>query len=168
METDLNFWLQLSLLLLHRPRRRYGGVGLGAAAASASAFWCFSSASSEFSARFNHSHYCGRHRLHIDSAGAGGLDWMVKIAERMLRRWPKAITFVAPFVCSFFVIFVGTAYVAFAVYPVVAEVATQARVRPSVRLRLQSSLRALRGGFADERRNCCAGGVAFALQRVAS
>lgn len=62
--------------------------------------------------------------------GAGGLDWMVRIAERMLRRWPKAITFVAPFVCSIFVIFVGTAYVAFAVYPVVAEVATQARVRP--------------------------------------
>ena len=48
----------------------------------------------------------------------------------MLRKWPRAITFVAPFVCSFFVIFVGTAYVAFAVYPVVAEVATQARVRP--------------------------------------
>lgn len=62
--------------------------------------------------------------------GAGGLDWMVRVAERMLRKWPKAITFVAPFVCSFFVIFVGTAYVAFAVYPVVAEVATQARVRP--------------------------------------
>lgn len=31
---------------------------------------------------------------------AGGLDWMVRIAERMLRKWPKAITFVAPFVCS--------------------------------------------------------------------
>lgn len=25
---------------------------------------------------------------------AGGLDWMVRIAERMLRKWPKAITFV--------------------------------------------------------------------------
>lgn len=62
--------------------------------------------------------------------GAGGLDWLVRVAEKMLRRWPKAITFVAPFVCSLFVIFVGTAYVAFAVYPVVAEVATQARVRP--------------------------------------
>lgn len=62
--------------------------------------------------------------------GAGGLDWMVRVAERMLRKWPKAITFVAPFVCSLFVIFVGTAYVAFAVYPVVAEVATSARVRP--------------------------------------
>lgn len=62
--------------------------------------------------------------------GAGGLDLMVRCAERLLRRWPKAITFVAPFVCSIFVIFVGTAYVAFAVYPVVAEVATQAKVRP--------------------------------------
>lgn len=27
---------------------------------------------------------------------AGGLDWMVRIAERMLRKWPKAITFVCP------------------------------------------------------------------------
>lgn len=62
--------------------------------------------------------------------GAGGLDWMVKVAERLLRKWPKAITFVGPFVCSIFVIFVGTAYVAFAVYPVVAEVAAQAKVRP--------------------------------------
>lgn len=27
-------------------------------------------------------------------SSAGGLDWMVRIAERMLRKWPKAITFV--------------------------------------------------------------------------
>ena len=32
--------------------------------------------------------------------------------------------------CSFFVMVVGTSYVAFAVYPVVAEVAASARVRP--------------------------------------
>lgn len=50
--------------------------------------------------------------------GSGGLDLMVRIAEKMLRKYPRAITIVGPFVCSFFVMLVGTAYVAFAVYPV--------------------------------------------------
>lgn len=62
--------------------------------------------------------------------GSGGLDLMVRIAEKMLRKYPRAITIVGPFVCSFFVMLVGTAYVAFAVYPVVAEVAASAKVRP--------------------------------------
>ena len=62
--------------------------------------------------------------------GAGGLDLLVRLAEKLLRKWPRAITFVGPFVCSFFVMLVGTAYVAFAVYPVVAEVAASAKVRP--------------------------------------
>ena len=62
--------------------------------------------------------------------GAGGLDLLVHWAEGLLRKWPRAITIAGPLVCSIFVIFVGTAYVAFAVYPVIAEVATQAKVRP--------------------------------------
>ena len=62
--------------------------------------------------------------------GAGGLDLLVRLAEKMLRKWPSAITIVGPFVCSLFVVLCGTAYVAFAVYPVVAEVAASAKVRP--------------------------------------
>ena len=62
--------------------------------------------------------------------GSGGLDLLVHWAERMLRRWPQAITITGPLVCSFFVMLVGTAYVAFAIYPVVAEVATSVKVRP--------------------------------------
>ncbi len=62
--------------------------------------------------------------------GSGGLDLLVRWAEKLLRKWPRAITFAGPFVCSFFVMLVGTAYVAFAVYPVVAEVAASAKVRP--------------------------------------
>ncbi len=62
--------------------------------------------------------------------GAGGLDLLVRLAEKLLRKWPKAITIAGPLVCSLFVMFVGTAYVAFAVYPVVAEVAASAKVRP--------------------------------------
>lgn len=61
---------------------------------------------------------------------SGGLDLLVGLAEKMLRRYPRAITILGPLTCSLFVVFVGTAYVAFAVYPVVAEVAASAKVRP--------------------------------------
>ena len=62
--------------------------------------------------------------------GSGGLDFLVNIAEKMLRKNPKNITFMGPFVCYFFTLFCGTAYVAFSLYPVIAEVAIGARVRP--------------------------------------
>ncbi len=60
----------------------------------------------------------------------GGLDLLVRFAERLLRVWPKAITIAGPLVCSIFVIFVGTSYVAFAIYPIIAEVAASAKIRP--------------------------------------
>ena len=62
--------------------------------------------------------------------GSGGLDFLVSIAEKLLRRNPKNITFMGPLVCYLFTLFCGTAYVAFSVYPVIAEVAIGARVRP--------------------------------------
>lgn len=62
--------------------------------------------------------------------GSGGLDYLVSIAEKLLRRNPRFITFIGPMICWIFTVFCGTAYVAFAVYPVIAEVAAAARVRP--------------------------------------
>ncbi|WP_110954984.1 anaerobic C4-dicarboxylate transporter family protein [Anaerosinus massiliensis] len=61
---------------------------------------------------------------------AGGLDMLVKLAEKALRKKPSAITFLGPIICSIFSIFCGTTYVAFSVYPVVAEVAAEAKIRP--------------------------------------
>lgn len=61
---------------------------------------------------------------------AGGLDMLVRLAEKALRKKPSAITFLGPLVCSVFSIFCGTTYVAFSVYPVVAEVAAEAKIRP--------------------------------------
>lgn len=61
---------------------------------------------------------------------AGGLDYFVSIAEVLLRKKPQAITFVGPLICGLFTFFCGTAYVAFSVYPVIAEVAAQAKIRP--------------------------------------
>lgn len=61
---------------------------------------------------------------------AGGLDLMVKLAEKMLRAKPGAITFMAPLVTWLFTFFAGTGHVAYAVLPVIAEVARKAGVRP--------------------------------------
>lgn len=62
--------------------------------------------------------------------GAGGLDFLVRVAEKLLRKKPSAITFLGPLISSMFVVFCGTSYVAFAVYPVIAEVAAEAKIRP--------------------------------------
>ncbi|WP_104692920.1 anaerobic C4-dicarboxylate transporter family protein, partial [Helicobacter pametensis] len=61
---------------------------------------------------------------------AGGLELLVKIAERILRKRPRAITFMGPFIASTFTLFCGTTYVAFCIYPVIAEVAAEAKIRP--------------------------------------
>ena len=61
---------------------------------------------------------------------AGGLDLMVRVAERMLRRNPKNITIVAPLVTYIFTFLAGTGHVAYSVLPVIAEVARETKIRP--------------------------------------
>lgn len=61
---------------------------------------------------------------------AGGLDYMVRLAERLLRRNPKYITFMAPIVTWVFTFFAGTGHVAYSVLPVIAEVARETKIRP--------------------------------------
>ena len=61
---------------------------------------------------------------------AGGMDYLVHIAERILRRNPRHITFVAPFVAYAFTFLSGTGNVSFSIMPVIAEVARESGVRP--------------------------------------
>ncbi|HVZ93741.1 MAG TPA: anaerobic C4-dicarboxylate transporter [Phycisphaerales bacterium] len=61
---------------------------------------------------------------------AGGLDLLVVLAERALRANPKYITFVAPAVAYVFTFCSGTGHVAYAILPVIAEVARKAGIRP--------------------------------------
>ena len=61
---------------------------------------------------------------------AGGLDYMVKIAEKMLRKNPSRVTILAPFVTYFFTFLAGTGHVAYSVLPVIAEVAAETKIRP--------------------------------------
>ncbi|MGI9276948.1 MAG: anaerobic C4-dicarboxylate transporter family protein [Endozoicomonas sp.] len=61
---------------------------------------------------------------------AGGLDYLVQVAEKILRKNPKRITFMAPAVTYFFTMFAGTGHVAYSVLPVIAEVSRRTGVRP--------------------------------------
>ena len=61
---------------------------------------------------------------------AGGLDYMVKIAERILRRNPAHITILAPLVTYTFTFLAGTGHVAYSLLPVISEVALETKIRP--------------------------------------
>lgn len=61
---------------------------------------------------------------------AGGMDVLVAIAEKALRAKPRYITFIAPAVAYAFTFCSGTGHVAYAILPVIAEVARKAGVRP--------------------------------------
>ena len=61
---------------------------------------------------------------------AGGLDLMVKWAENLLRKNPSKITLLSPLVTYIFTFIAGTGHVAYSVLPVIAEVATETKIRP--------------------------------------
>lgn len=62
---------------------------------------------------------------------AGGMDYLVHIAERFLRKHPKRITFYAPIVTWLMTVLAGTGHTAFSTLPVIVEVAKEGKVRPS-------------------------------------
>lgn len=61
---------------------------------------------------------------------AGGLDYLVRVAEKILRKNPSMITFLAPIVCYFFTFLSGTGHIAYSLLPIIAEIATKSKVRP--------------------------------------
>ncbi|RDU37731.1 C4-dicarboxylate ABC transporter [Neobacillus piezotolerans] len=70
----------------------------------------------------------------ITAAGAlqaaGGMEYLVYLAEKALRKNPKQITFIAPIVTYIFTLCAGTGHVAYSVLPVIAEVSRESGVRP--------------------------------------
>ncbi|WP_261517800.1 anaerobic C4-dicarboxylate transporter [Campylobacter lanienae] len=65
---------------------------------------------------------------------AGGLDYLVQIAEKILRSNPKYINFLAPTVTYFLTILAGTGHTAFSMIPVIVEVAKEQNIKPSAPL----------------------------------
>lgn len=62
---------------------------------------------------------------------AGGMDYLVHVAERWLRKNPKHITFYAPIVTWLMTVLAGTGHTAFSTLPVIVEVSKEGGVRPS-------------------------------------
>ena len=61
---------------------------------------------------------------------AGGLDYLVQLAERLLRRHPRRVTILAPLVTFALTVCVGTGHAVYALFPVIADVAIRTRIRP--------------------------------------
>ncbi|MGX6444536.1 anaerobic C4-dicarboxylate transporter family protein [Neobacillus sp. K501] len=70
----------------------------------------------------------------VTAAGAlqasGGMEYLVYLAEKALRKNPKWITFIAPIVTYVFTFCAGTGHVAYSVLPVIAEVSRESGIRP--------------------------------------
>lgn len=62
---------------------------------------------------------------------AGGMDYLVRIAERILRKNPRHLNFLAPIVTYLMTIMAGTGHTAFSMIPVITEVAKENDMRPS-------------------------------------
>lgn len=61
---------------------------------------------------------------------AGGLDCLLQIAERVLRRHPRAVVYVAPYICWFLTVLCGTGHVVYTMLPIIYDVAIKNNIRP--------------------------------------
>ena len=61
---------------------------------------------------------------------AGGLDWLVQQAERVMRKHPQQITILAPLSTFLLTVCVGTGHAVYSLLPVIADVALKTKIRP--------------------------------------
>ena len=61
---------------------------------------------------------------------SGGMDWMIQVAERMLRKHPDHITFLGPLVTFFLTVLVGTGHVVYTIMPIICDIALKKGIRP--------------------------------------
>jgi len=61
---------------------------------------------------------------------SGGMDWMIQIAERLLRKHPDRITFMAPLTTFFLTVLVGTGHVVYTLMPIICDIALKKGIRP--------------------------------------
>ena len=61
---------------------------------------------------------------------AGGLDCLLQIAEKMLRKHPRAVCFLAPYLCWFLALLCGTGHVVYTMLPIIYDVAIKNGIRP--------------------------------------
>jgi anaerobic C4-dicarboxylate transporter DcuB len=61
---------------------------------------------------------------------SGGMDWMIQMAEKLLRKHPEHITFLGPLVTFFLTVLVGTGHVVYTIMPIICDIALKKNIRP--------------------------------------
>lgn len=61
---------------------------------------------------------------------AGGMDWLIQLAEKLLRKHPEHITILAPFCTFFLTVLVGTGHVVYSLMPIIADISLRKGIRP--------------------------------------
>ena len=61
---------------------------------------------------------------------AGGMDWMIQLAEKLLRKHPNQIIFLAPLCTFFLTVLVGTGHVVYTLMPIIADISLKKGIRP--------------------------------------
>lgn len=61
---------------------------------------------------------------------AGGIEYLVALAEKILRKHPKSITILAPMISWLFVFCCGTGHILWSLLPIINEIAIENGVRP--------------------------------------
>lgn len=61
---------------------------------------------------------------------AGGIDWMVSVAAKVIRKRPKSVVFLAPAMSFLFTVGAGTGNIFYPLLPVIYDVSYQQKIRP--------------------------------------
>ena len=61
---------------------------------------------------------------------SGGMDWLIQLAEKLLRKHPNHITFFAPLCTFFLTVLVGTGHVVYTLMPIICDIALKKGIRP--------------------------------------
>lgn len=61
---------------------------------------------------------------------AGGMNWLIQIAEKALRSHPERITFYAPLTTFLLTVLVGTGHVVYTLMPIIADISLKKGIRP--------------------------------------
>lgn len=61
---------------------------------------------------------------------AGGMDWLIQLAEKLLRKHPDSISFLAPLSTFFLTVMVGTGHVVYTLMPIICDIALKKGIRP--------------------------------------
>jgi len=61
---------------------------------------------------------------------SGGMDWLIQLAEKLLRKHPKYITIYAPLCTFFLTVLVGTGHVVYTLMPIICDISLKKGIRP--------------------------------------